>query len=134
MRYLPAAALTLLAAILATIGGALQGANGPGTQPGITLTHLAAAVVVAAAIAAVIGWLTREPRPADDKYAYVTATDGQTVIPVVGPYETEWAAYDELPSAKQQFDPDGRYAWTVQTTSDPSAVVEGVANTHFKTV
>ncbi|MGJ6127110.1 hypothetical protein QN239_31485 [Mycolicibacterium sp. Y3] len=134
MRYIPAAALTLLAATLAALGGALQSADGPGTLPGIALTRVAAAVVIGAVAVAVITRLTRDPGQATAKYAYVTATDGHIVIPVVGPYENEKAAYGDLASVRAQFDPEGGYAWTVQTTTDADAVVDGVGNEHFKLV
>jgi hypothetical protein len=129
MEYAPAAALALLAAVVAAIGGALQGANGPGSQPGITLTHFAGAIVVCALIAAVIGWLARDREI--DVPAYVTVTDGHAVIPMIGPYETERAAYGDLPQIRAQFDPDGRYAWTVETVAADATVV-GVANEYFK--
>ena len=132
MRYIPAAVMTLLAAALSALGGALQGNDGPGTQPGITLTHISAAVVVGAVIVAVIAWTTRGPRQAEAKYVYVTATDGHIVIPVVGPYDTEQAAYGDLASIREQFDPEGLYAWTVQATTEADAVVGGVANDHFQ--
>jgi hypothetical protein len=134
MRYIPAAALTLLAATLAALGGALQGSDGPGTRPGITLTHVAAAVVVGAVVVALITRLTRDPGPDMAEYVYVTATDGRTVIPVVGPYGDERAAYDDLAPIRERFDPEGAYAWTVQATTDANAAVDGVANEHFNLV
>jgi CDP-diglyceride synthetase len=131
MKYAPAAALALLAAVVAAIGGALQGVNGPGSQPGITLSHFAGGIVVCALIAAVIGWLARDREIDAPVPAYVTVTDGNAVIPMIGPYETERAAYGDLPQIRAQFDPDGRYAWTVEIVAADATVV-GVANEYFK--
>lgn len=133
MKYTPAVALALIAAMVAAIGGALQGAAGPGTQPGVTLTHLAAGVGVFALLAAVVAWFARDDETALVAHAYVTATDGQAVIPVVGPYASEDAAYADLPDIRAQFDPHGHYEWTVQT-ADTDTAVTGVANDHFKLV
>jgi hypothetical protein len=131
MKYAPAAALALLAAIVAAIGSALQRANGPGSQPGITLSHVAGGIIVCALIAAVIGWLAHGREIDAPVPAYVTATDGNVVIPMIGPYDTERAAYGDLPQIRAQFDPDGRYVWTVETAAADATVV-GVANEYFK--
>lgn len=131
MKYAPAAALALLAAVIAVIGGALQNASGAGSQPGITLTHIGGAGAICALIAAIIAALTgnhAEPAP---KSVYVTATDGHAVIPVIGPYATERAAYDDLGDIRAQFDPEGRYAWTVETAAHETTVA-GAANEFFK--
>jgi hypothetical protein len=130
MKYAPVAALALLAAVVAAIGSALQRANGPGSQPGITLSHVAGGIIVCALIAAVIGWLAYGREIDAPVPAYVTATDGHVVIPMIGPYDTERAAYGDLPQIRAQFDPDDRYAWTVETAAD--ATVVGVANEYFK--
>lgn len=133
MKYTPAVALTLIAALVAAIGGALQGATGPGTQPGVTLTHFAAGMGVLALFAAVIAGLARDDETAPAAHVYVTATDGEAIIPVVGPYASEVAAYADLPDIRAQFDPHGRYEWMVQT-ADTDTAVTGVANDHFKLV
>ncbi|BCI84645.1 hypothetical protein MTY66_62700 (plasmid) [Mycolicibacterium sp. TY66] len=127
MKYAPAAALTLLAAVIAVIGGVLQNASGAGSQPGITLTHIGGAAAICALIAAFAG-SHAEPDP---KPVYVTATDGHAVIPVIGPYTTERAAYHDLGNIRAQFDPEGRYAWTVQTAAHETTVA-GAANEFFK--
>lgn len=133
MKYTPAVALALIAAVVAAIGGALQAATGPGSQPGVTLTHLAAGIGAFALFAAVIAWLARDYGTVPAVHVYVTATDGQTVIPVVGPYASEDAAYIDLPDIRAQFDPHRRYEWTVTTAATDTAVT-GVANDHFKLV
>lgn len=132
MRYLSAVMLTLLAASAGCIGGVLQGFAGPGSQPGLAITHLAAAIFVLALIVAVTGWLAGDHshRQHPSEKAYITATDGRTVIPMLGPYETESAAFDALPHAKAQFDADDCYAWTVQTAPSDTTLI-GLGNEHF---
>lgn len=131
MKYAPAAALALLAAVIAVIGGVLQNASGAGSQPGITFTHIGGAGAVCALIAAILAALNGNDAERDPKSVYVTATDGHAVIPVIGPYATERAAYDDLGNIRAQFDPEGRYAWTVQPASHETTVA-GVANEFFK--
>ncbi|MEN4397364.1 hypothetical protein [Mycolicibacterium conceptionense] len=135
MRYLPAVLLAVLAAGAGCIGGTLQTFGGPGTQPGLAITHLAAVIFVCALSAAVIGWLAgnHRDRPQPSLKAYVTATDGRTVIPMLGPYDNETVAFDVLPHAQAQFDPEGRYEWTVRT-AEADTTPAGVGNEHFRTV
>lgn len=131
MKYAPAAALALLAAVIAVIGGVLQNASGAGSQPGITLTHIGGAAAICALIAAIIAAFAGSHAEPDPKSVYVTATDGHAVIPVIGPYATERAAYHDLGNIRAQFDPEGRYAWTVQTAAHETTVA-GAANEFFK--
>ncbi|MEE3755268.1 hypothetical protein [Mycobacterium intracellulare] len=130
MKYTPAAVLALLGAVIATIGGALQAASGAGSQPGITFTHAGGVGAACALIAVILAALTGSHPEPDAKSVYVTATDGHAVIPVIGPYETERDAYADLPHIRAQFDPEGRYAWTVQIAPDETTVA-GVANEFF---
>ncbi|OBF76130.1 MULTISPECIES: hypothetical protein [Mycobacteriaceae] len=133
MKYLPAVMLTVFAAGAGCIGGVLQGFAGAGSQPGLVITHLAAAIFICALTAAVIGWLagSSQDRQQPSQRAYITATDGHTVIPMLGPYENESVAFDTLPHARAQFDAEGRYEWTVQSAAVDTTLT-GLGNEHFK--
>ncbi|MBU8820850.1 hypothetical protein KL864_33845 [Mycolicibacterium goodii] len=130
MKYLPAVMFSVLAALVGCIGGALQRSAGPGSQPGLVLTHIAAAIVMCAVIAAVFAWLSTDHSDTSAQKAYITASDGRTVIPMVGPYATESDAFADLPLAKAQFDAQSRFEWAVQIVAEETTLV-GVGNDHF---
>lgn len=112
----------LLAAAPGIAGGSLQRSHGAGSEPGLTLTHVSAALLVFA-VAASAAWLIARRTGCR---ALITATDGLTTFPIAGPYATAREARIDLPRVREQFDPAGRYRWDVATTSDETVV--GVAN------
>lgn len=120
------ATLFVMAAGLAAAGGAMQRMSGPGSQPGLTLTHGGGFALVAALLGLV--WCLKR-RQASRK-AFITASDGNTTFPIAGPYDSSGAARRELPHVQDQFDPDGRYQWDVQCTDDEALV--GLANDYIK--
>ena len=124
MKITTSVVLFAAAAASAIIGGILERANGPGTQPGLALAHLAGILMGCAAAACVVALTARWL----DRKAIITASDGNLTFPLVGPYDCPGTARRALPRIREQLDPHDHYLWNVVTTTDPSVI--GIANDH----
>ncbi|WP_195165941.1 hypothetical protein [Mycobacteroides abscessus] len=146
------AVLFSAAVLLGAAGGAMQRGGGPGSEPGLTIAHTAAGLFVLG-LAATVLWLisrgSKTTRPASEVFddmeavpgdenaeavgegrAFITASDGHQILPMVGPYDSDAAAFDELPAVRELLDHDGNYQWAVQFVTDEHVV--GLANDYVK--